>query len=76
MPTEVGRWVSDMEEIAKTFGELALTLKIHQGVRGVAEVYRFVGSSSEAEETPETPDRGRTLAQVIEELAAHFCFNP
>jgi hypothetical protein len=74
MPTEVGHWVSGMGEITKTFGDLALTLKIHQSVQGVAEIYRFVGSSSMAEEIPEARDRDRTLAQVIEELAAHFCF--
>jgi len=32
----------------------------------------FVGTSSLAEETPETHDRDRTLAQVIEELAIHL----
>jgi 3-hydroxyisobutyrate dehydrogenase-like beta-hydroxyacid dehydrogenase len=69
MPTKAGRWISEMEEIAKTFGDLGLPPKIHQGV---ADVYRFVGTSSLAEETPETRDRTRTLAQVIEELAAHL----
>ena len=74
MPTKVDHWVSELGEIAEAFGDLALTLKIHQGVQGVAEICRFVGSSSKDEETPETRDRDRTLAQVIEELAAHFCF--
>jgi 3-hydroxyisobutyrate dehydrogenase-like beta-hydroxyacid dehydrogenase len=69
MPTKAGRWISEMEEIAKTFGDLGLTPKIHQGV---AEVYRFVGSSSLATETPETRDRNRTLAEVIAELIAHL----
>jgi hypothetical protein len=32
----------------------------------------FVGTSSLAEETPETRDRDRTLSQVIEELAVHL----
>jgi len=31
-----------------------------------------VGTSSLAEETPETRDRDHTLAQVIEELAVHL----
>jgi hypothetical protein len=35
-------------------------------------MYRFVGTSPLAEETPETRDRDRTLAQVIEGLAAHL----
>jgi 3-hydroxyisobutyrate dehydrogenase-like beta-hydroxyacid dehydrogenase len=69
MPTKAGRWISEMEEIAKTFGDLGLPSKIHQGV---ADVYRFVGTSSLAEETPENRDRNRTLTLVIEELAAHL----
>ena len=69
MPTKALRWISEMEEIAKTFGDIGLTPKIHQGA---AEVYRFVGSTPLAEETPETRDRNRTLAQVIEGLAAHL----
>jgi hypothetical protein len=67
MPTKAGRWISEMEEIAKTFGDLGLTPKIHQGA---ADVYRFVGSTPLAEETPENRDRDRTLLQVIEGLAA------
>jgi hypothetical protein len=74
MRTKVGRRVSEMEEIAKAFSDLALTLKIRQGVQGVAEIHRFVGSSSKVEETPETRDRDRTPPQVIEALTAHFCF--
>jgi 3-hydroxyisobutyrate dehydrogenase-like beta-hydroxyacid dehydrogenase len=69
MPTKAGRWISEMEEIAKTFGDLGLTPKIHLGA---ADVYRFVGTSPLAEETPETRDRDRTLAQVVEGLAAHL----
>jgi 3-hydroxyisobutyrate dehydrogenase-like beta-hydroxyacid dehydrogenase len=69
MPTKAGRWISEMEEIAKTFGDIGLTPKIHLGV---ADMYRFVGTSPLAEETPETRDRDRTLAQMIEGLAAHL----
>jgi 3-hydroxyisobutyrate dehydrogenase-like beta-hydroxyacid dehydrogenase len=69
MPTKAGRWIGEMEEIAKTFGDQGLTPKMHQGA---ADVYRFVGSTSLAEETPETHDRNRTLVQVIEGLAAHL----
>jgi 3-hydroxyisobutyrate dehydrogenase-like beta-hydroxyacid dehydrogenase len=69
MPTKAGRWISEMEEIAKTFGDIGLTPKIHLGA---ADMYRFVGTSPLAEETPENRDRDRTLAQVIEGLAAHL----
>ena len=66
MPTKARRWVGEMEEIAKTFGGLGLTPKI---LKGAADIYRFVGESSLADETPETWDKNRTLAQVIETLA-------
>ena len=33
MPTKAGRWISEMEEIAKTFGDLGLPSKIHQVLR-------------------------------------------
>jgi 3-hydroxyisobutyrate dehydrogenase-like beta-hydroxyacid dehydrogenase len=69
MPTKALRWISEMEEIAKTFADIGLTPKIHQGA---ADVYRFVGSTPLAEETPETRDRDRTLAQVIEGLATYL----
>jgi hypothetical protein len=39
MPTTTGRWISELEEMAKTFGGLGLTPKIDQGV---AEIYGFV----------------------------------
>lgn len=69
MPTKAGRWIGEMEEIAKTFGDQGLTPKMHQGA---ADVYRFIASTPLAEETPETRDRNRTLVQVIEGLAAHL----
>lgn len=68
MTTKAHRWVSEMEEIARTFVDTGMTPKIHQGA---ADMYRFVGSTALAEETPETRDTGRTLEQVIEALATH-----
>ena len=66
IPPKAERWVGEMEEIAKTLGEQGLTPLIHQGA---ADVYRFIGQSPLAEETPETRDQSRTLARVIEILA-------
>ena len=66
VPTKARRWVGEMEEIAKTFGAVGLTPKIYEGA---AEMYRLVGSTALADETPETIDRERTLQQVIELLA-------
>jgi 3-hydroxyisobutyrate dehydrogenase-like beta-hydroxyacid dehydrogenase len=66
MPTRSRRWVGEMEEIAATFDDLGLSPRIYQGA---ADMYRFVGQTPLADETPETVDRDRTLAQVIEILA-------
>jgi 3-hydroxyisobutyrate dehydrogenase-like beta-hydroxyacid dehydrogenase len=66
MPTKSRRWVGEMEEIAATFNAVGLTPRIYEGA---ADMYRFVGQTPLADETPETLDRDRTLAQVIEVLA-------
>ena len=66
VPTKARRWVGEMEEIAKTFRDLGLTPKTYQGT---ADVYRFVGKSARADETGETRDKDRTLAEMIEILA-------
>ena len=66
VPTKAPRWIGEMEEIAKTFGDAGLTPKIFEGA---AEMYRLVGTTALADETLETFDRERTLQQVIELLA-------
>jgi hypothetical protein len=66
VPTKARRWIGEMEEIAKTFVDAGLTPKIFEGA---AEIYRLVGTTALADETPETFDRERTLQQVIELLA-------
>jgi len=66
MPPKARRWAGEMEEIAKTFQDLSLTPKIYQGA---AEVYRFIGQTSLADETPETQDKSRTLEKMVEVLA-------
>jgi len=66
MPPKSRRWVGEMEEIAKTFQELGLTPKIYQGA---ADMYRIVGQTPLADETPENMDKSRTLAQVIKILS-------
>ena len=69
MPPKARRWVGEMEEIAKTFQDLSLTPRIYQGA---AEVYRFVGQTTLADETPETRDKGRSLEEMVEVLALHL----
>ena len=65
MPNRSRRWVSEMEEIAKTYEALGITGKMYEGA---AEFYRYVGGTPLAEEKAETMDRSRTLRQVIEQL--------
>ena len=65
MPNRSRRWVSEMEEIAKTYEALGITGKMYEGA---AEFYTFVGGTPLAEEKAETMDRSRTLRQVIEQL--------
>jgi 3-hydroxyisobutyrate dehydrogenase-like beta-hydroxyacid dehydrogenase len=69
MPPKARRWVGEMEEIAKTFQDLSLTPRIYQGA---ADVYRFIGQTPLADETPETRDKKRTLEEMVEILALHL----
>ncbi|MGH2353017.1 MAG: DUF1932 domain-containing protein [Chloroflexota bacterium] len=66
MPPKAYRWVGEMEEIAATFGALGLTPRI---LEGAADLYRFVGQTPLAQETPEDRRRGQTLDDVIAILA-------
>ena len=65
-PPKAGRWIGEMEEIARTFADLGLTPKIHQGA---ADIYRLVSQTPLGEETPESRDTSRTLAQMVALLA-------
>lgn len=65
MPHRSRRWISEMEEISRTYEDLGMTPMIYQGA---AEFYRFVGGTPLADETAETVDRERTLRQVIKML--------
>jgi len=69
MPPKARRWVGEMEEIAKTFQDLSLTPKIYQGA---ADMYRFIGQTTLADETPETRDKNRTLEEMVDVLARHL----
>ena len=66
MPTKSRCWIGEMQQIASTFADLGLTPKMYGGT---AEMYQFVGKSSLADEMPETPNKQRTLSEVIEILA-------
>lgn len=62
MPERSRRWVGEMEEIAATFGHCGLTPKIFEGA---ADIYRFVGRTSLADQTPENRDPTINLEKII-----------
>ena len=62
MPAKSRRWVSEMEEIEKTFSDLGLTPNIF---KGVADVYRMIGETALGDENPESRDKVRNLAETI-----------
>ena len=66
MPSNSRRWVSEMQEISATFGHLGLTPFLF---KGVAEMYAAVGDTPLGDETPESMDSDRDLAETIRLLA-------
>ena len=62
MPAKSRRWVSEMEEIERTFSDLGLTPNIF---KGVADVYRMIGETALGGENPESRDKVRNLAETI-----------
>ena len=68
VPPRSRRWVSEMEEIRDTFAGLGMTPHLFEGV---AEMYRFIGSTPLGEEFPESRDRDRTFSETIALLAKY-----
>ena len=66
LPANAARWVGEMEEIAATFDYLGVTPNLH---RGAADVFRLLGQTPFAQETPEDMDKERTLEQTISVVA-------
>jgi L-threonate 2-dehydrogenase len=67
MPPKAYRWVGEMEEIARTYADLGLP---PQMLEGAAAVYHFVEQTELGSETPEERQRGQTLEEVTDILAA------
>ena len=67
MPPKAYRWVPEMQEIAKTFGELGMTRRIFEGA---TDMYEMVASTSLGKESPEQARKaGRNGLDVTRELA-------
>ena len=67
MPRRARRWVGEMEEIAKTYAGLGLTPRI---LEGAADMYRFIGDTSLAEQTSREADP--TLDEILDVLAGRL----
>jgi len=67
MPPKAYRWIGEMEEIAKTFGDAGLSSKTFEGA---AEVYRFVESTPLGKEVVENRTMGTDLDDLVTRLAA------
>ena len=67
LPVKARRWIGEMEEIASTFESAALPPGFHDAA---ADLYRLVGHSAFADETPETLDDSRDLRTTVEGIAA------
>jgi len=67
MPPKAYRWVPEMQEIARTFGELGLTPRMFEGA---TEVYAMVAATSLGKESPEQArKKGRSGLDVTREIA-------
>jgi 3-hydroxyisobutyrate dehydrogenase-like beta-hydroxyacid dehydrogenase len=67
MPPKAYRWVPEMQEIARTFGELGLTPRMFEGA---TDVYAMVAATSLGKESPEQArKKGRSGLDITRELA-------
>lgn len=67
MPPKAYRWVPEMQEIAKTFGELGMTRRIFEGA---TDMYELVAATPLGKESPEQARKaGRNGLDVTRELA-------
>ena len=67
MPPKAYRWVPEMQEIAKTFGELGLTRRIFEGA---TDIYTMIAATPLGKESPEQArKKGRNGLDVTREIA-------
>ena len=66
---DAGRWIGEMEEIAKSFKAVGVPDGFH---KGAAEIFRVLARTPYASETRGDMDTSRTLDDVIAVYAAHL----
>ena len=69
LPADSGRWVGEMDEIAKTYASAGATPRFHQGA---AAVFRLLDSTPYGRETRETMDTARTLEETVAACLRHL----
>lgn len=65
LPCDSGRWVAEMEEIARTYAAAGVTPRFHEGA---ADIMRVLAASPFGAETRETRDRSRTMEDTIKTI--------
>jgi len=73
MPIKSRRFVGEMVEISKTFGDVGLTPKI---LAGAADLYRFVGETHLADRTPEDTSPLPSIEEMLSILVDHLPDRP
>ena len=67
MPAKAYRWVPEMQEIAKTFGEVGLTRRLFEGA---TDIYSMIAATPMGKESPEQArKKGRSGQEITRELA-------
>jgi 3-hydroxyisobutyrate dehydrogenase-like beta-hydroxyacid dehydrogenase len=66
LPADSGRWIGEMEEIAKTFADAGVTPGFHEGA---AEIFRLLSQTPFASETREIIVESMTLEETLREAA-------
>jgi hypothetical protein len=67
MPPKAYRWVPEMQEIAKTFGELGMTRRIFEGA---TDMYSMIAATPLGKESPEQARKAaRNGLDVTREIA-------
>lgn len=69
LPADSGRFVPEMEEIAKTYAAVGVSPNFHLGAR---DIYAFMESTPLSAETRETMDTSRTLEETLRIFADHL----
>ena len=62
LPADAGRWIYEMEEIAKTYASAGLPPGFH---KAAAEIFCLLDATPFGRETRETMDRARTMEQTV-----------